>query len=312
MKNEIAVVNPVEQRAKEIMARIKVFDRGGEFWTDSLSVAEAFGKRHDNLIQAIKRIDEENQAVSLLSFKEAEYIDAQGKARPYFEMTETGFASVVGSFNDQKGTDIALIKAMYRKEFDRLKKEERDGLIRYRVPEELQSLLAGLIISHNKFCDSVSEWKSDVKNDQKETTKVIDFIGKKVDTLEVKVVGFEQKLDNLVKISERRKDVRASDMRTHIQYLYDQYDGKCPVCRSICIIDSHKQPVQGVFEMDHHYKKTRNKLDETWPVCKQCNSKFENGGYERVNIEGMFAGYQGGLKEWKKKIKLLTQNTFGF
>ncbi len=225
MKNELTVIKSVEDQATEIMARIKVFERNEELWTDSLSVAAAFEKTHDNLLKVIRKINEENQVVSLVSFNEAEYIDAQGKPRPFFEMTETGFSSVVGGFNDRSGTDIALIKAMYRKEFHRLKQEERNGIVKYRIPDELQSLLSGLIISQQKFSDSVREWKGDIQIEQKETIKVVGFIGAKVDKLELKVDGFEGKLDNLVKLNERRRAVSAKDKSRHILCLYSLYSG---------------------------------------------------------------------------------------
>jgi Rha family phage regulatory protein len=107
MKNEIAILKTPEQRINEIMTRIKVFERDGELWTDSLSVAEVFGKRHDNILDVIRRIDKENQLVGLPAFREAEYIDAQGKPRPFFEMTETGFFALGARFNDQKAAHIA-------------------------------------------------------------------------------------------------------------------------------------------------------------------------------------------------------------
>lgn len=70
-------------------------------------MADVFGKRHDNMLSVIRQIDEENQIVRLSSFAQSSYINTQNKEQPFFEMTETGFVSVIGRFNDQKDTDIA-------------------------------------------------------------------------------------------------------------------------------------------------------------------------------------------------------------
>lgn len=114
-KNELIVVRSAEEQAGVIMARIKVFVRDGEMWTDSLSVAEVFGKRHDDLLRVIRKIDVENQVVGLRSFAESSYINSQGKEQPYFEMTESGFFALIGRFNNRReaGTsDYSLLKSL--------------------------------------------------------------------------------------------------------------------------------------------------------------------------------------------------------
>ncbi len=108
MKNELTVIKSVEDRATEIMARIKVFERNGEFWTGSLSVAEAFGKRHDNIIEVIRKIDKENQLVNLLTFKDINYCDSRGREQTCYEMTETGFFSLVARFNRANYESIGI------------------------------------------------------------------------------------------------------------------------------------------------------------------------------------------------------------
>lgn len=296
MTKELIVSKSPEQRANEILARIKIFERYGDLWTDSLSVAEVFGKRHDNVLERIRQIDKENQVVGLLSFKEAEYIDVQGKPRPYFEMTEDGFQGVVGKFNDRAGSDIALIQAIYRKEFKRLKNEQKNPSI-----PELASLISGLVISVNKFCEGVNYKIGDLQTDQRQTTKVVGFIGEKVDKLETKVVGMEGKLDNLVKLADKRRPISKKDKTKHIRFTYAKYNGLCPCCGDVQIINEHRQPIDGAFEIDHFYDKTRNQIEETWPICKRCNSQRANGGISHNNVEGRFIGYQSGLRMFESK-----------
>lgn len=294
-KNDIAIVKSVEQRINEIMSRIKVFERDGELWTDSLSVAEVFGKTHDNLLKVIRKIDVENQLVGLVSFNESSYINSQGKEQPYFEMTETGFFALAARFNDLKDTDISLIRSCYFKEFDRVKKEKKTSF------PELSALISGLVISVNKFCEGVNYKIGDLQTDQKQTTKVVGFIGEKVDRLETKVDGIEGKLDNIVKLTDRRRPVSKKDKAKHIAFTYSKYNGLCPCCGDVQIINEFRQPINGAFEIDHFYDKTRNQLEETWPICKRCNSQRANGGISHNNVEGRFIGYQSGLRMWEQK-----------
>lgn len=67
-------------------------DRGTPV-TDSVKVAQVFGKQHKNVIQAIRNIlgSAENSAHQKW-FYESTYLDAQGKARPMYIMNRDGFS----------------------------------------------------------------------------------------------------------------------------------------------------------------------------------------------------------------------------
>lgn len=67
-------------------------DRGTPV-TDSLKVAEVFGKQHKNIMQAVRNIlgSAENSAHHHW-FYESTYLDAQGKPRPMFVMNRDGFS----------------------------------------------------------------------------------------------------------------------------------------------------------------------------------------------------------------------------
>lgn len=61
--------------------------------TDSLKVAQVFGKQHKNIMQAVRNIlgSAENSAHRHW-FYESTYLDAQGKPRPMFIMNRDGFS----------------------------------------------------------------------------------------------------------------------------------------------------------------------------------------------------------------------------
>lgn len=85
------------------MISFEVFERDGELWTDSLSVAEVFRKGHDDLLRVIRKIDKENHVVNLRSFAAIKYVDSRGREQDAFEMTETGFFALVARFNERDG-----------------------------------------------------------------------------------------------------------------------------------------------------------------------------------------------------------------
>lgn len=103
-----------------------VFIQDQQIKTDSLKVAKAFGKRHDNIIRAIENIlshstTESNLGLnefspsnfglaefSALNFEVAEYIDEQGKPRLMYQMTKDGWMFLVMGFTGEKAAQIKI------------------------------------------------------------------------------------------------------------------------------------------------------------------------------------------------------------
>lgn len=63
--------------------------RGSELYTDSLTIAREFGRRHDNVLQTLDSLIADS-TIRHLDFKEAEYLDEQGKPRRMIELDERG------------------------------------------------------------------------------------------------------------------------------------------------------------------------------------------------------------------------------
>jgi len=310
MKNEIAVSKTPEQQINGIMSRIKVFDRDGELWTDSLSVAEVFGKEHKNVLERIRQIDQENRLVGLLTFKPSSYINSQNKEQTCFEMTETGFFALVARFNDQRDTDIALIRSCYFKEFDRLKKEKmvisgNDILIGLSVKltnmlEELKDQSIQTKIEHHEMKHEVIQFKGKIVNVEKKMDDVID-----------KVNTFEEKL---TKLSDKRRLFSQPDTRRHIEFVFKRYNGKCPLCGEVQILNAFKERINN-SDMDHFWEKTKNRYDQGWLICKSCNlemaaAKKDKEGIPYRDATAIFTAYQVGLSQWMNKCH--KQKSFEF
>ncbi|AKQ08258.1 anti-repressor Ant [Bacillus phage PBC4] len=102
-----------------------VFIENNEVVTDSLKVSEVFGKRHDNVIQAIENILEMEENAKEY-FKECDYINVHAtginKNRKYkkYDLTKEGFTLLVMGFT---GSEAMKFKMMYMNEFNRMEQE---------------------------------------------------------------------------------------------------------------------------------------------------------------------------------------------
>lgn len=89
---------------------------GGEPRTTSLAVAKKFGKRHGDILRAIKNMDCSHE-FSLRNFASSDFIDERGKVRRIFNMTKDGFVFLVMGFT---GKVAAEFKEEYINEFNRM------------------------------------------------------------------------------------------------------------------------------------------------------------------------------------------------
>ncbi len=91
----------------------------GKVMTSSRVVAEYFGKRHDNVLQSIQRL-ECSVEFNALNFQVVKYTDGKGEARDMFRMTKDGFTFLVMGFT---GKLAAEFKEAYINEFNRMQEQ---------------------------------------------------------------------------------------------------------------------------------------------------------------------------------------------
>jgi Rha family phage regulatory protein len=302
MKNEVAVAKTPEQQINEITSRIKVFERDGELWTDSLSVAEVFGKEHKDILKVIRKADQENQLVNLRSFAPVEYIDKKGEARPAFEMTETGFFALVARFNDQKDTDIALIRSCYFKKFDQYKKFRHVEIDTRPVRQiDLNELMASINDSHRALIRMLERHDHSLCTIEQKSDKT----ERRVDEIAVKqeqMAGTqEQMADDLSYVKDKmegilkRNDLTKPVIQQHEKMIMERFLGNCPCCGDIQIIGKNGKMITGVAEKEHFFGPTQNKLGQTWITCKQCNRDKRDGKLSMDFIKKKFDSYQADL-----------------
>lgn len=84
-----------------------VFVQNQQIKTNSLKVAEAFGRRHTNVLRAIETL-ECAKSFNALNFELVEYTDAKGESRPMYEMTKDGWMFLVMGFTGEKAAQIKI------------------------------------------------------------------------------------------------------------------------------------------------------------------------------------------------------------
>ena len=98
-----------------------VFTDGTTLKTTSRLVTEIFGKRHDDVLRAIRNLDC-SEDFKLRNFAELEYIDGRGNTQPMVEMTFDGFTFVAMGFT---GAKAAAFKEAYIAEFNRMRTQQQ-------------------------------------------------------------------------------------------------------------------------------------------------------------------------------------------
>lgn len=97
-----------------------VFIENNEVVTDSLNVAEVFGKQHKNVIQSIHNLHSELEEKDQLNFQPNSYKDSYGREQMKYNLTKDGFTLLVMGFN---GKEALKFKMMYINEFNRMEQE---------------------------------------------------------------------------------------------------------------------------------------------------------------------------------------------
>jgi len=110
---------------------------GDKLVTDSRKVAEVHGKRHDNVVQLIRKRMIEAGDWAFLNFQEC-FFEQGGRLWPMFTMTKDGYAFLVGKMSGKRAVEhqIAYITAFNA--MDQYIKNQREGLTYRCLQKELE------------------------------------------------------------------------------------------------------------------------------------------------------------------------------
>ena len=81
----------------------------GQAVTSSLQVAEYFGKKHQHVMEKIRKLlDELPSEWGVSNFRQSSYFNVQGKEQPCYEMTKDGFTLLAMGFTGKKAIEFKL------------------------------------------------------------------------------------------------------------------------------------------------------------------------------------------------------------
>ncbi|MDO3681969.1 phage antirepressor KilAC domain-containing protein [Paenibacillus ehimensis] len=108
--------------------------------TDSLTVAEVFGKQHDDVLRDVRKQIEKLHAAgemefSLRNFAESTYTNDRGRAYPKINLTEDAFAIVAMSYVTPEAMKM---KVRFLEEFKRMREALQAPTVPQTLPEALR------------------------------------------------------------------------------------------------------------------------------------------------------------------------------
>lgn len=137
--------------------------------TDSLVIAEMFGKRHDIVLRDIRtQIEYAGEKFSLHNFEESTY-KIRGKAYPKYNLTEEAFTLVVMSYNTKEAVQS---KIKFIQEFRRMR-EHIEHQQKPLSPAELALLQAQNMVALEKKVHEQDNRIDKIETDQQNLTEII-------------------------------------------------------------------------------------------------------------------------------------------
>lgn len=108
--------------------------------TDSLKIAEVFGKRHSDVLNSIKSL-KCSEEFTERNFSLSEYIDTTGKSNPMYNITKDGFVFLVMGYTGEKACQF---KELYIKRFNEMEQQ-----LKQLVPTNLKD---ALLLAYQQQC----------------------------------------------------------------------------------------------------------------------------------------------------------------
>lgn len=120
-----------------------VLNDNGSAVTNSLLVAEKFGKEHRTVLRAIRNLISTTQNCAVRNmFAESNYLNDQNKQQPMYIMNRDGFTLLVMGFNGKKALDF---KVQFIEAFNRMEEAIKNSS--YQIPGRFSEALR-LVADH--------------------------------------------------------------------------------------------------------------------------------------------------------------------
>ncbi|MFS0776228.1 Rha family transcriptional regulator [Neobacillus sp. 3P2-tot-E-2] len=145
-----------------------VFVENGQAVTDSLTVAEVFGKEHARVMRDIRELGC-SEEFRVGNFAESTYVNSQNKEMPMYFMSKKGFTLLAMGYT---GKEAMKFKEAYIDEFERME----DELKKPRPLSEREQLVAAMKLSLES-AEELTQVKTEVvevKSEVKEVRSMVE------------------------------------------------------------------------------------------------------------------------------------------
>jgi hypothetical protein len=194
----------------------------------------------------------------LLPFKEEQNMGSGGHNKIKILLTKDGFKQLLMLANTERGKQIRLYFIDVEKRYSNMMSQ----------PTPVDQIISKVIGAF----DQINHKLSQRETDQLITNQILheyeerhNKSEERHDKTEIKVASIEKELTKL----KSRKDPKKADKDACMKLIKGSYYNSCCPC---CGEETE------VWEIDHFYDSSKNRLSEIWPVCKPCNQKLGTGG----------------------------------
>jgi Rha family phage regulatory protein len=278
----VSKADPEPTKTEKALALVRV--ENGALVTDSLIVAEVFGKRHDDVLRSIDNL-ECSQGFRLRNFAESNYLNSQGKSLPCVDMTRDGFIFLAMGFT---GAEAARWKEAFIVAFN----DMETALLKSKAT--LEGILERMADMQEKLTGMHEMQSLVVQNGFGVMNTKIEVVDGKVDRLNYRVTEVESIAG---KILRRGRKKISPKVKNAIYHGIKEMGGYCPCCGVVKIIDKDGFPVNS--EDDHFYENSLSDVEHVWTICKSCHKELTTGKVARMDREDEFKAFQSKLKRIK-------------
>lgn len=194
----------------------------------------------------------------LLPFKEEQNLGSGGHNKIKILLTKDGFKQLLMLANTERGKQIRLYFIDVEKRYSSMMSQ----------PTPVDQIISKVIGAFDQINHKLSQRETDqlitnqILHEHEERHNQSD---ERHDKTEIKVDLLEKKFKKF----ETRKDPKKADKDSCMKLIQGSYyNNSCPCCGE----------KTEVWEIDHFYDSSKNRLSEIWPVCKPCNQNLGTGG----------------------------------
>ena len=188
--------------------------------TNSLLVAQKFGKRHSDVIRSIEKLlnveDKSLNAKMRLAFESTSYDDITGKSNPMYIMNEKGFSILVMGWN---GVNALKFKDEFYDAFDNMRRVLTNEQPKQMSQLEILQMSINQLVSQERRIAMIEEKVANMEKERIETTQKL--LEAETSTNSVPEIKLRDKVRQLVNQYSAATDIKQQDVwRKIYQNLY--------------------------------------------------------------------------------------------